>query len=298
MKHLDYKLIAALEAVVRQGSFERAADRLCITQSAVSQRIKQLEQILAQPLVVRSQPPGLTEAGQKLLGLYQRVVMLEQDLLDDIRHQDNDQAASVTLAVNADAVATWLLPGLSTLLKEEKIELHLLVEDESRCLDKMRKGEAAAAISLQAHALPGCQADYLGEMRYLCVCSPDFAKRYFPEGVSKENLTKAPVIAFDSLDDMHCDFLQKHFDLPHSVAPCHTVPSSEAFVRMAKAGVAYCMICELQVKKELASGELINILPDLWDTRVLYWHHWILETGRLKMLSQHVIKHARQALHC
>ena len=297
MKRLDYKLIAALDAVVRQGSFERAADKLCITQSAVSQRIKQLEQMMAQPLIVRGQPPGLTEAGQKLLGLYQRVMMLEQDLLDDINHQDGDQPTSVTLAVNADSVATWLLPGLSTLLKEEKIQLHLLVEDESRCLDKMRRGEAAAAISLQAHPLPGCQADYLGEMRYLCVCSPDFAKRHFPEGVTRETLTTAPVIAFDSLDNMHRDFLQRHFDLPHGIAPCHIVPSSEAFVSMAKAGIAYCMLCELQVKQELASGELVNILPDLWDTRPLYWHHWVLETGRLKMLSRQVIKYARQALH-
>ncbi|MDD7805454.1 MAG: LysR family transcriptional regulator ArgP [Endozoicomonas sp. (ex Botrylloides leachii)] len=297
MKHIDYKLVAALEAVVGQGSFERAANQLCITQSAVSQRIKQLEQIMAQPLMVRSQPPGLTEAGQKVLGLYQRVAMLEKDLLNDISHQDNEQHVAMTLAVNADSVATWLLPGLATLLKDEKIELRLLVEDESRCLDKMRRGEAVAAISTQAHPLPGCQVTYLGEMRYLCVCSPDFIKRYFSKGVTRETLTKAPVIAFDFLDDIHHNFLQTHFDLPHGTGPCHIIPSSEAFVVMAKAGVAYCMVCELQVKQELDSGELVNILPNLQDSRPLYWHHWVLETGRLKMLSQQVIKYARQALH-
>ena len=297
MKRIDYKLIEALAAVIQNGSFDRAAEKLYITQSAVSQRIKQLELMMAQPLLVRSQPPGLTQAGQKLLGLYQRVLMLEQDLLDDISHQHNGNAVSVTLAVNADAVATWFIPALSKLLKEEKIELHLLIEDESRCLHKMKKGEAAAAISLEPHPLHGCEAHYLGEMRYLCVASPSFVEKYFPKGANRESLATAPAIAFDPLDDMHHKFLQQHFDLPHNTAPCHIIPSSEGFVKLAKAGAAYCMLCELQIKEELASGELINLLPELWDTRPLYWHHWAQEKGCLKIVSKHVIKHAQQALH-
>ncbi|WP_330924255.1 LysR family transcriptional regulator ArgP [Candidatus Sororendozoicomonas aggregata] len=297
MKRLDYKLIEALDSVVRFGGFERAAEKLCITQSAVSQRIKQLEQMMAKPLLVRSQPPGLTEAGQQVMSLYRRVVILEQDLLDSIHHQDSGRFSPVTLAVNADSVATWLLPALAPLLKQEKIELHLLVNDEARALENMRRGEATAAISLQSQPLPGCQADYLGEMRYLCVCSADFAQRYFPKGVNREALLKAPALTFGPLDDMHRDFLQQHFNLPNSSAPCHVVPSSEAFVKMAKAGLAYCMVCEVQIKDALEEGQLINLLPHLWDTRSLYWHHWVLETGRLKALSDRVIKKGRELLY-
>ena len=252
---------------------------------------------MAQPLLVRSQPPGTTDAGQQLLGLYQRVSMLEHDFLDTLNIQANETAAPVTLAVNADSVATWLLPALTPLLKQEKIELNLLIDDEARSLEKMKRGEAAAAISLHPHPMPGCQSDYLGEMRYLCVASPDFINRHFPEGVTREALFNAPAIAFDPLDDMHRNFLQAHFDLPLNSAPCHIIPSTEAFVTMAKMGIAYCMISELQIEKELKAGELINILPDLDDTRILYWHHWVLETGRLKALSKHVIRYAKQTLH-
>ena len=53
MRGLDYKWIEALDAVVKQRSFERAAEQLYISQSAVSQRIKQLEKWLAQPALVR-----------------------------------------------------------------------------------------------------------------------------------------------------------------------------------------------------------------------------------------------------
>ncbi|MGC9553259.1 LysR family transcriptional regulator, partial [Vibrio metoecus] len=51
MRGLDYRWIEALDSVVSKGSFERAAEQLFISQSAVSQRIKQLEKYLAQPVL-------------------------------------------------------------------------------------------------------------------------------------------------------------------------------------------------------------------------------------------------------
>lgn len=69
MKRPDYRTLQALDAVIRERGFERAAQKLCITQSAVSQRIKQLENLFSQPLLVRTIPPRPTEQGQKLLAL-------------------------------------------------------------------------------------------------------------------------------------------------------------------------------------------------------------------------------------
>ena len=60
---LDAKPLDALEAIVRAGSFELAAQWLCITPSAVSQRIRQLEEQLGQTVLVRSQPVRPTPAG-------------------------------------------------------------------------------------------------------------------------------------------------------------------------------------------------------------------------------------------
>ena len=53
----DYKLLTALEAVVKAGSFDKAAALLCITPSAVSQRIRQLEERTGQLLLIRSCVP-------------------------------------------------------------------------------------------------------------------------------------------------------------------------------------------------------------------------------------------------
>ena len=54
MKRPDYRTLQALDAVIRERGFERAAQKLCITQSAVSQRIKQLENLFGQPLATNN----------------------------------------------------------------------------------------------------------------------------------------------------------------------------------------------------------------------------------------------------
>lgn len=105
MKRPDYRTLQALDAVIRERGFERAAQKLCITQSAVSQRIKQLENMFGQPLLVRTVPPRPTEQGQKLLALLRQVELLEEEWLGD--EQTGSTPLLLSLAVNADS----LVPG-------------------------------------------------------------------------------------------------------------------------------------------------------------------------------------------
>ena len=74
---MDYAGLQALAAVLREGSFERAARKLHITPSAVSQRIKQLEERAGQVLVLRGQPCTGTEAGRRLCLHVEQVALLE-----------------------------------------------------------------------------------------------------------------------------------------------------------------------------------------------------------------------------
>lgn len=69
----DYRALEALTAVIEQGGFERAAKRLNISQSAVSQRIRQLEFRLGQPVLLRTSPPWLMAIGQRLTNHLQQV---------------------------------------------------------------------------------------------------------------------------------------------------------------------------------------------------------------------------------
>ena len=97
MKRPDYRTLQALDAVIRERGFERAAQKLCITQSAVSQRIKQLENMFGQPLLVRTVPPRPTEQGQKLLALLRQVELLEKELRSTAQRVNRfDSAAAFT----------------------------------------------------------------------------------------------------------------------------------------------------------------------------------------------------------
>ena len=296
MRGLDYKWIEALDAVVKQRSFERAAEQLYISKSAVSQRIKQLEKWLAQPALVRENPPRPTPAGKKLLGLYRRVRLLEHELVPELMNEDGNQPLSISIATNADSLATWLLPALSDVMKYRQVELNLAIHGESRTIEKIKSGEVAGAISLEPQAIPGCSADYLGRMDYVCVASPDFHQRYFSEGVNYTTLRKAPAVSYDQYDDLHKKFLHDHFNVPRDSVINHTVGSSEAFVRLALSGVAYCLIPRLQIIEELESGLLIDITPGFLLSYRIYWHHWQLESGVLKEISQAILSFAHEHL--
>ncbi|CAM3756809.1 LysR family transcriptional regulator ArgP [Parendozoicomonas haliclonae] len=296
MNNLDYRLIAALDAVITKRSFERAADQLCITQSAVSQRIRQLEKQMGQPLLIRSQPPQPTSTGQRLLALFRRVQLLEKEALPELQPETKGHFLPMSLAVNADSLATWLLPALAPVLREHPIELDLRIADESRTVDMLRKGEVLGAISTEPTPMTGCIADRLGRIEYVCAASPDFIKRYFPDGVTRENLMHAPATAFDHFDDIHQRYLEMHFSLPPGEVPCHIVGTSEAFVALAKQGVAYGMIPDLMIRDELASGELVEIMPDIRHNRVLFWHRWALESTMMKQVSRHMIDYAKGQL--
>ncbi|MGI3068485.1 LysR family transcriptional regulator ArgP [Vibrio alginolyticus] len=296
MRGLDYKWIEALDAIVYQGSFERAAEHLFVSQSAISQRIKQLEKFLAQPVLIRSQPPKPTPIGKKLLGLYRRVRLLEHEILPELKNDTSTRPVQLSLATNADSLATWLLPALQNVMKQRQVELKLTIFGEYRSIEKLKSGEVTGAISLESQPIPGCRADYLGRIDYVCVASPEFYQRYFSKGVNNQTLAKAPAVSYDQYDDLHKTFLTEHFNVNPDSVIHHNISSSEAFLKVALAGVAYCLIPRLQINDELDRGVLVDVTPGFLMSHRIYWHHWQLETGVLQEISHAIVGYAQQHL--
>jgi LysR family transcriptional regulator (chromosome initiation inhibitor) len=296
MRVLDYKWIEALDAIVYQGSFERAAEHLFVSQSAISQRIKQLEKFLAQPVLIRSQPPKPTPIGKKLLGLYRRVRLLEHEILPELKNDTSTRPVQLSLATNADSLATWLLPALKNVMKQRQVELKLTIYGEYRSIEKLKSGEVTGAISLESQPIPGCRADYLGRIDYVCVASPEFYQRYFSKGVNNQTLAKAPAVSYDQYDDLHKTFLTEHFNVNPDSVIHHNISSSEAFLKVALAGVAYCLIPRLQITDELDRGVLVDVTPGFLMSHRIYWHHWQLETGVLQEISHAIVGYAQEHL--
>lgn len=122
---LDGPQLAALAAVVELGSFDAAAERLHVTPSAVSQRIKSLEQQVGQVLVVREKPCRATTAGIPLLRLAAQTALLESEALAEMGGNASLKRTRITIAVNADSMATWfsaVFDGLGDVLLDVRIE--------------------------------------------------------------------------------------------------------------------------------------------------------------------------------
>jgi len=295
LSNIDYKLLKALDAVVMEQSFERAAKRLFITQSAISQRIKLLEKQFGEPLLIRSTPPQSSRLGRVLLGHYQRVLQLEMELNQQLDHQSN-QAQVLPLAVNADSLASWLITALSPIIQEQNAQLNLFVQDESTTWERMRSGEALACLTSKEKAISGSDSHFLGYMEYVCVASPDFIARFFKQGVNRESLRRAPAMSFDQHDDMHFSFMREHFQLQMGHYPCHTIRSSEAFVDLTLASGAYSFNSTFSVEQHLQSGRLVDLLPEHRVQVPLYWHCWQLGGEMMKQLTLQIVQYSRHVL--
>lgn len=291
MRTLDYKLIHALDVVITEQGFDKAAELLSITQSAISQRIKQLELLIAQPVLIRSQPPRTTEVGQKLLRHFRQVRQLEYDLVAQIMPEEVDAILPVSIAVNADTLSSWFIPALAPLLKRYPIELNLQVENETNTQKLLQRGEVFAAISTHPYHFNGCKISPIGEVDYILCATSEFKSTYFPDGLTLSALKKAPGVNFDQRDLMHSGYIEKHYGLKAGEYPCHTVRSSEAFVKMAIEGVAYCLLPHTQANEYLSTGVLHDLAPHQHLSQMLYWHSWLFEKGIHKDISQTVVRY-------
>ncbi len=296
MAKFDYKLLAALSEVIELQSFELAAKKLFISQSAVSQRVKLLEEHVGQPVLIRNQPIIATLAGEQLLSHFKKVKQLEHELLPILSPDKPVKPMKISLAVNADSIATWFIEAITPVLRDHLLELDLIIEHEERTLDKLRRGQAIGAVTVEEKPLKGYRSFKLGEMEYCLVASKSFQEKYFPSGVNQSSLKMAPAISYDHKDDMHVRYIARHFNLSANQYYCHSVRSSEAFVELVKQGVAYCLLPKLQIEQELASGELISLCPDKDLVETLYWHSWVLVKGVNKKISEQIVSFGREKL--
>lgn len=291
---LDYKLLDALAAVVEQGGFERGAQALGLTQSAVSQRVKLLEARLGQPVLVRGNPPAPTAVGRQLLNHVQQVRLLERDLGDQVPALDEAGTHRLRVALNADSLATWWAEAVAAFCDERRVLLELVVEDQDVGLKRMRAGDVAGCVCAEPRPVAGAESVALGAMRYLGVASPAFVERHFKGGVSAERLFHAPAVIF-GIDDR----LQHRFAERLGVADGfvhHVVPSSEGFVRMLESGLGWGLVPALQIRRALERGALVEICPGEGVDVPLYWHSWRQGGKLLRELTTRLVREAGQRL--
>ncbi len=293
---LDYTNLKALAAVVEAGGFERAAKVLCITQSAVSQRIRQLEERIGQSLLIRSVPVTPTPAGKRLLRHYRQVALLESELGSELNAEDPGKPTQIAIAVNADSLATWFLPALSPLFARYGWLMKLIVDDESYTHNLLKNGDAVGCVTTTAEPMAGCSSEFLGVMHYRCVATPDFVARFFADGLTTEALSHAPAVIFSTKDRLHERFLSSYFSMPANGFYQHTVPSSEGFLDAIVQHLGYGLVGHLQADKLISAGTLVDLCPGLGMDVALYWQHWNIKAKHTTIIYRALAAAARQSL--
>lgn len=294
---LDYAALSALAAVIREGSFERAAVALHVTPSAVSQRIRSLEERVGCALVVRGQPCRGTETGRRLCQHVDRVRLLEQELQGTLPALGPKGVTRVALpiAVNADSLATWFAPALAAFAADAPVLVELAVDDQDHTAEWLRSGAVLAAVTGTGRPAAGCNSRPLGAMRYLAAASPAFVSRYFASGIGAGSLARAPSLVFNTKDDLQARWARRlcHRDVE---LPRHTVPSTHAFVTAAVAGMGWGLQPEALIASHLHDGSLVEMVPDSALDVSLYWQHARAASTVLDGLSREVLAAAARAL--
>lgn len=291
---IDPLHLQALAAVHRRGSFGGAAAELHLTQSAVSQRIKALEDQIGSVLLVRGTPCVATQAGETLIGHFDRLMLMESAVRRDLG-QGAEGQSTLRIAVNADSLATWFLPALQAV---EGVLFDIVIDDEDVSLDWLKRGEVAAVVTAHARPLQGCESVPLGRLRYLATASPDYMRRWMPVGVTAQALTKAPALRFSDKDKLQERWVAQNFDgaVRARSLPCHRIGSSQGFVEACVLGLGWALNPAFLVAEHLAEGRLVHLDAGAPHDAPLYWQFNRLTAEALAPMTAAVRKAAAQVL--
>ena len=294
---LDYTSLSAVAAVVREGSFERAARALNVTPSAISQRVKQLEERLGGVLIVRGQPCTATDMGRSICRHVEQVGMLEHELHSTLPRLGGrtEERMTMRVAVNADSLGTWFIGAMSAFLDSDRVLLDVAIDDEEHTQEWLRAGDVLAAVTADAQPVQGCDSIPLGKLKYCAVASPEYIRRHFPDGVTAPALAAAPSLKFNPKDRLQTQWVRQVCKRDIDI-PAHWLPSTQAFIDASVAGIGWGMNPKALVASHLRDGSLVELVPGRLLSVPLYWQHTRLHMPMLARLTTAVVSASRAAL--
>ena len=254
------RALQVFEAAARQEHFSRAADELCITQSAVSHQVRVLEEHFDERLFKRAGRQLKLSAKGKLL--YSELSRIFNELSDLNLQISGGESQELRLAVYSSFAVKWLIPRLSDFRRqypEIKIRLDMITDDP-----ELSDSVADMFISGQSNH-PGFWHQLLHKERLIPVCSPDLFAR--GEAVHIESLWQYPLLTVDEgplgLDwnrwsvaneaPFPDDFQQHIFS--------HVLLAIEAAI----AGQGIALASDFMVVNDIEKGRLIALdLPDIF----------------------------------
>lgn len=291
----DYDSLVSLAAVVREGGFDSAAKSLNVTQSAVSQRIKQLEDKVGSVLVVRGRPCLPTELGLQLCNHVEQVTLLQHELSDRIStlvDGTSGKAATVRIAVNNDSIASWFPNVMKRAAREFNVQIEIIPDDQEHTEKSLKSGDSMAVVTSIEKPVQGCRRISLGAMEYITVASAEFYRTHFSDGVTLASLEGAPRLAFDRKDTLPEQWMLLCFDKSVD-SITHIVPSYEGYAACCLNGTGWGLVTASGGEPYIESGELIELVPGKRIRDSLHWQSSTQSSEILRRLGEVVYEEAK-----
>jgi len=289
---IPFELAETLAVVVDEGTIDAAARRLHVTPSAVSQRVKALEERVGNVVLVRSKPARATAAGAAIVRFARQLALLEHDAFSEMESAHGARM-TVALAVNADSLATWFLAPLARLAQRHPLVFDLHRDDQDFTAGLLESGTVLGAVTSRDRAVAGCRVVPLGTMRYEAVATPQYCATWLPDGATADALAHAPLVDFDRRDDLQSLWLRRQG--VDAAPPRHYVPASNDFARAVRMGMGWGLLPGLQSSVHVESGALVRLGGEPVDVP-LYWQQWNLRSPLLELIAAEVVAEGRRVL--
>lgn len=249
--------LRTFESAARHGSFTKAAVELCVTHSAVSHQIKQLEHALGVELFLRkSRSVELTRVGRSyyppLRDAFDRIAEATNLAVYSKTH------SALTIQVYSTFAIRWLIPRLS-LLRAEYPELQVRLVTSQSDVD-FEQDDVDACVMIGYRSRVGLQYDYLFSSRIFPVCSPSMQESAFPAG-DLEQLSEVPILqVYPSRRDWWA-WLEANDVEGVDPDAGQQFDSYDLAMNSAMQGIGITLGIEPFVNRDLAAGLLVEPFP-------------------------------------
>lgn len=256
--------IAAFVAVAREGSFTRAAGKLGITPSALSQTIRTLEDRLGVRLLNRStRSVSLTESGQRLLAQVEPGLATIGGAIDSIADPDDQPRGDLRINVPRIVVQHFVEPHLGEFARRYPgVRLEVLVDDGLG--DIVREGYDAGIRLLEVVPDSMIAVPVTPPVAMAVVASPAYFAAN-PPPTDPANLTRHNCVAYrqtGSAAIYRWEFTDPATgnDVPVDPEGCFVTNSDDLMLSTALQGAGLVMHMDFAVREHVASGRLVRVL--------------------------------------
>ena len=241
-------------AIVKEKTVHAAAVVLCVTQTAVTQRIKGLEARLKTTLFIRSRRGmELTHEGEALLRYCQAAVDLEGQTLAQIQGLGVDSEVTMTFCCPTSIMRSRVIPACLPLMNDyPELLFEFQIFDQELRQQRLKLGEADFVIVQKQDLADEMAHKMLKPESYVLVASASWKGRKLQAILREER-----IIDFDPSDQVSIRYLQEHDLLENTRAGRYFVDHTEMIAELVCQGVGYTALTREFVKPYVEAGEMM-----------------------------------------